>query len=209
MKIGIIGGGKGGCEILNMLKDISSISIDYLSDINHAAPGIAAAKKLNIHTTTDPERTAARIKTDIIIEATGSTEMSEILKKNVSPDTAILSGKTALFMFNMLCESKDNINSRVKSEIEIIRDAISEDIDKVNSFLRQINEVTIGMKILAMNAAVEAARSGAAGAGFAVVAGEIKNISDKTKIMANNIKDITGSIADLSSKINIAIEELK
>ncbi len=209
VKIGIIGGGKGGCEILDILKDIHLIKIEYLSDINSSAPGIAAAKNLNIQTTTDPVKTAGRISTDIIIEATGSAELLELIKQKIPDTTTILSGNIALFMFKVVQESKQNINLKVKNEIEVIRDAIATDIEKVNEFLQQINEVTVGMKILAMNAAIEAARSGAAGAGFAIVAGEIKNISDKTKSMAANIKEITDSIMELSSKIDHAIEDLK
>lgn len=209
VKIGIIGGGKGGCEILNILKDIHTISIEYIADINPSAPGIIAARKLNITTATDPVRTAARISTDIIIEATGSSEILESIKKNIPDETTVLSGNVALFMFKVVQESKEKINLKVKNDIEFIRDAISSDVDKVNDFLIQINEVTVGMKILAMNAAIEAARSGAAGAGFGIVAGEIKNVSDKTKTMAGNIKTITDSIMELSSKINHAIEDLK
>jgi hypothetical protein len=208
-KIGIIGGGRGGCEILNLMKDLHSVSVEYLSDINPSAPGIVEAKKNNILTSTDPGKTAAGIETDIIIEATGSAEILAILNEKKSATTTILSSNAALFIFKILEENKQKINLRVKNEIEVIRDGITDDIEKVNEFLIQINEVTVGMKILAMNAAVEAARSGAAGAGFGIVAGEIKNISDKTKNMASSIKEITGSIADLSLKINFAIEELK
>lgn len=209
VKIGIIGGGKGGCELLEILKDIHLIKIEYLSDINPSAPGISAAKKLNIQTTTDPVKTAGRIDTDIIIEATGSAEILDLIKQNLPEKTTILSGNIALFIFKVLQESKQNINLKVKNDIEVIRDAITNDIEKVNEFLQQINEVTMGMKILAMNAAIEAARSGTAGAGFAIVADEIKNVSDKTKAMATNIKGIMDSIMGLSSKINHSIEELK
>lgn len=208
-RIGIVGGGRGGCEILNIMKDIHSVSIEYLSDINPSAPGIVAAKQNNIYTSTDPGKAVANIMTDIIIEATGSADILALLNENKSEDTTILSSNIALFMFKILEENKQKINLRVKKEIEVIRDGITDDIEKVNEFLIQINEVTTGMKVLAMNAAVEAARAGAAGAGFGIVAGEIKSISDKTKSMAASIKEITGSIADLSQKINTAIEELQ
>jgi methyl-accepting chemotaxis protein len=207
--IGIVGSGRGGCEILKIMKDIPSVSIEFLSDINPSAPGIDEAKKYNIRTSTEPGKTVAGIETEIIIEATGSVEILELLNNNKSENTTIVSGKVALFMFKILEENKARINSRVKNEIEVIRDGIADDVEKVNEFLLQINEVTTGMKVLAINAAVEAARAGAAGAGFGVVAGEIKNISDKTKSMAASIREITGSISDLSLKINIAIEELQ
>ena len=64
------------------------------------------------------------------------------------------------------------------------------------------------MNILSINAAIEAARSGETGAGFAIVAEKIKDMSDRARAMSESIKNITGSIEELSQKINTAITRL-
>ena len=51
-------------------------------------------------------------------------------------------------------------------------------------------------KILGINSSIEAAHAGEAGVGFAVVAREIKNLSDSSKEMANEISQLTTKIKD-------------
>jgi methyl-accepting chemotaxis protein len=52
----------------------------------------------------------------------------------------------------------------------------------------EINKINSQTKLLALNATIEAARAGEAGAGFKVVADEVKNLSTETKSMAERIQ---------------------
>lgn len=70
---------------------------------------------------------------------------------------------------------------------------LSEDIEQVLSFIRQIADET---KMLGLNAAIEAARAGEAGRGFGVVAGEIRKLSDESKETVVRIRSLTDSIKE-------------
>ncbi len=67
---------------------------------------------------------------------------------------------------------------------------------EITHVLDLINKISMNTKILGINSSIEAAHAGEAGVGFAVVAREIKNLSDSSKEMANEISQLTKKIKD-------------
>jgi hypothetical protein len=207
--IGIVGGGKGGNQILKYIAGIGSFKILYVVDVNPKAIAFESARKLKIPVSTTLDMTLQSNPVDFIIEATGSRSVFDRIASIVPASTEILSSKSALLIFNMLDESRKMTNTRVKKDIEAIRTEIIAETNRVNHFLQDINGITVGMKILAMNASVEAARSGSQGKGFGVVAEEIKSVSERTRSLAQNIEKINESIVEMSTRIDSSLENLK
>ena len=87
--------------------------------------------------------------------------------------------------------------------------------DQMAKIVKTIDEVAFQTNLLALNAAVEAARAGEAGAGFAVVAGEVRNLAmraaDAAKSTAILIRDTAQKItsgSELASRTHQAFHEL-
>jgi len=94
----------------------------------------------------------------------------------------------------------DEING-LRETMERIRSS-NEETSKI---IKAIDEVAFQTNILSLNAAVEAARAGEAGAGFAVVAEEVRNLAIKTAAAAKNtshlIEQTTTTVSKGSEKM--------
>ncbi len=96
-------------------------------------------------------------------------------------------------------ESGSKEMAEMTSAVQSIKTA-SDDIAKI---IKSIDEIAFQTNILALNAAVEAARAGEAGAGFSVVAEEVRNLAQRSAIAARETSD---KIAESIQRSNRGVE---
>jgi methyl-accepting chemotaxis protein len=103
----------------------------------------------------------------------GTSYVSRMIQQN----------ETALTTTSSVFESVGEMNRDFLNELK----AVLVNVEGIYGYVGEIEKIAFQTKILALNAAIEAAKAGEAGAGFSVVAGEVRRLADRSGEAASNI----------------------
>ena len=87
----------------------------------------------------------------------------------------------------------ENLNNQMQNAAVLI-EQLNSDSNKINHIIDVINSIADQTNLLALNAAIEAARAGEQGRGFAVVADEVRALAAKTAESTNDVRDMVKKI---------------
>jgi methyl-accepting chemotaxis protein len=199
-----------GNAFLQMLNNLRRIMKDIMEGVNllgSSASEILAATT-QVASGTAETATAISETTTTVEEVQQAAKQSAQKAKNVADNAQKLAqvshdGQKAV-------EETVNVMNRIREQMDLIAQTVvrlSEQSQSIGGIIASVTDIADQSNLLAVNAAIEAAKAGEQGKGFAVVAQEIKNLAEQSKQSTSQVRNILNDVQKATSAAVMATEQ--
>ena len=166
-------------DVVRSSTQLNNTSEDMLDAVGRAEKGVLRQQDETMHVATAMNQMSATVQ-EIARNAASAAEAAEQADKETSQSTQVV------------VQTKQSINL-LADEVEKAAQVIHQlelDSDNIGTILDVIRDIADQTNLLALNAAIEAARAGEQGRGFAVVADEVRSLASRTQDSTQQIREM-------------------
>ena len=179
----------GGTETLSTQAESVAQTADGIHDVSTRLHGSVKGIKEDAEIVSSTTQGAVTELEEAAMKAQESADTSESMAHKIN-DTAV---------------SFERFQENMEHTAQVTRE-LSKTADTITDITKTIRDISSQTNLLALNAAIEAARAGEQGRGFAVVADEVRQLASRTE---DATSEISGLVETISSSVGNAVHMLE